>query len=170
MRGSRMKLRGSRANPTHPPAIGPSAAGHQVSCVIVDDHREQACSYRGPGKIAVNAFAAIPVGASTLAKNPSTISAHVFTASAAMVGVCITVIGIFQVVTTLRSEDSLGDDFLAMNAILYLITTLLSYWALRTSNVNRNHFLEKLVDVLFLIALTCTTAIAGFITWAITVH
>ena len=87
-----------------------------------------------------------------------------------MVGVCITVIGIFQVVTTLRSEDSLGDDFLAMNAILHLITTRLSYWALRTSNVNRNHFLEKLVDVLFLIALTCTTSIAGFITWAITVH
>jgi hypothetical protein len=98
------------------------------------------------------------------------ICVHVFTASEAMVGVCITVIGIFQVVTTLRSEDSLGDDFLAINAILYLITTLLSYWALRTSNVNRNHFLEKLVDILFLIALTCTTAIAGFITWAITVH
>lgn len=93
---------------------------------------------------------------------------HIFTASAAMVGVCITVIGIFQVVSTLRSEDSLGDDLLAINAILYLITTLLSYWALRTRQVNRNHLLEKLIDGLFLTALTCTTGIAGFITWAIT--
>ncbi|MBM3110360.1 hypothetical protein H8F21_04370 [Pseudomonas sp. P66] len=93
---------------------------------------------------------------------------HIFTASAAMVGVCITVIGIFQVVSTLRSEDSLGDDFLAINAILYLITTLLSYWALRTRKLNRNHMLEKLIDGLFLTALTCTTGIAGFITWAIT--
>ncbi|KPG95628.1 hypothetical protein AEQ67_20625 [Pseudomonas sp. RIT-PI-q] len=96
------------------------------------------------------------------------ICVHIFTASAAMVGVCITVIGIFQVVSTLRSEDSLGDDFLAINAILYLITTLLSYWALRTRQLNRNHLLEKVIDGLFLIALTCTTGIAGFITWTIT--
>jgi hypothetical protein len=96
------------------------------------------------------------------------ICVHVFTASAARVGVCITVIGIFQVITTLRSENSLGDDFLAINAILYLITTLLSYWTLRTQKINRNPLLEKLTDALFLIALTCTTGIAGFIAWTIT--
>ncbi|MFU2327995.1 hypothetical protein [Pseudomonas sp. NFX98] len=96
------------------------------------------------------------------------ICVHVFTASAAMVGVCITVIGIFQVVSTLRSADSMGDDFLAVNAILYLITTMLSYWSLRTRKMARNHFLEKLIDILFLTALTCTTGIAAFITWAIT--
>jgi hypothetical protein len=96
------------------------------------------------------------------------ICVHVFTASAAMVGVCITVIGIFQVITTLRREDSLGDDLLAVNAILYLITTLLSYWSLRTRKLRRNHLLERLIDVLFLTALTFTTGVAGFITWAIT--
>ncbi|MGE8187474.1 hypothetical protein [Pseudomonas sp. NPDC086278] len=96
------------------------------------------------------------------------ICVHIFTASAAMVGVCITVIGIFQVVTTLRSEDTLGDDLLAVNAILYLTTTLLSYWALRTRKLRRNHVLEKVIDVLFLTALTFTTMVAGFITWAMT--
>ncbi|MFJ2709331.1 MULTISPECIES: hypothetical protein [unclassified Pseudomonas] len=96
------------------------------------------------------------------------ICVHIFTASAAMVGVCITVIGIFQVVTTLRKEGTIGDDLLAINAIFYLITTLLSYWALRTRQLNRNHLLEKVIDGLFLFALTCTTFIAGFITWAIT--
>jgi hypothetical protein len=34
--------------------------------------------------------------------------------------------------------------------------------------MQRSPFLEKLTDALFLIALTCTTGIAGFITWAIT--
>jgi hypothetical protein len=96
------------------------------------------------------------------------ICVHIFTASAAMVGVCLTVIGIFQVVTTLRKEGTLGDDLLAVNAIFYLITTMLSYWSLRTRQFNRNHLLEKLTDGLFLFALTCTTFIAGFITWAIT--
>ncbi|AVF37674.1 hypothetical protein [Rahnella sikkimica] len=96
------------------------------------------------------------------------ICVHIFTASAAMVGVCITVIGIFQVITTLRKEGTLGDDLLAVNAILYLASTILSYWALRTRSVGRNHKLEKIVDVLFLVALTFTTVVAGVITWAMT--
>ncbi|MDE1185390.1 MAG: hypothetical protein PW844_02735 [Pantoea sp.] len=96
------------------------------------------------------------------------ICVHIFTASAAMVGVCITVIGIFQVITALRREDTLGDDMLAVNAILYLATTILSYWALRTRNQRRNHRLEKIVDLLFLVALTFTTVAAGVITWAMT--
>ncbi|MFU2319000.1 hypothetical protein [Rahnella sp. PCH160] len=57
---------------------------------------------------------------------------------------------------------------LAVNAILYLASTILSYWALRTRNVGRNHKLEKIVDVLFLVALTFTTVVAGVITWAMT--
>lgn len=96
------------------------------------------------------------------------ICVHIFTASAAMVGVCITVIGIFQVITTLRKEGTLGDDLLAVNAILYLASTILSYWALRTRSVRRNHKLEKTADILFLVALTFTTIVAGVITWAMT--
>lgn len=96
------------------------------------------------------------------------ICVHVFTASAVMVGVCITVIGIFQVITTLRREDTLGDDFLAVNAIMYLITTLLSYWQLRTKNLRRNHLLEKIIDVIFISALIFTTLIACTITWVMT--
>jgi hypothetical protein len=96
------------------------------------------------------------------------ICVHIFTASAGMVGVCITVIGIFQVITTLRREGTLGDDLLAINAILYLTTTILSYWALRTRNQRRNLVLEKVIDILFLVALTFTTVVAGVITWAMT--
>ncbi|MEG3133058.1 hypothetical protein SC206_05700 [Rouxiella sp. T17] len=96
------------------------------------------------------------------------ICVHIFTTSAAMVGVCITVIGIFQVITTLRKEDSLGDDLLAANAILYLLSTILSYWHLRTPRIRRRHFLEQVIDAIFLVALTFTTIVAGIITWAMT--
>ncbi|MGB9097244.1 hypothetical protein [Erwinia sp.] len=102
------------------------------------------------------------------AKIEKDICVHIFTASAGMVGVCITVIGIFQVVTTLRKEDTLGDDLLAVNAFLYLVTTLLSYWGLRSGGVKHQPLLEKWIDILFLIALTFTTCIAGLITWAMT--
>jgi len=94
---------------------------------------------------------------------------HIFTASSAMVGVCITVIGILRVVISIRRADLVGDDLLAVNAMLYLVACLLSYSALRTRNVQRNHTLERCADTLFLLALTLTTVTAGFITWAMSV-
>ncbi|MHA6206088.1 hypothetical protein ACXU4B_16805 [Dyella soli] len=95
------------------------------------------------------------------------ICVHIFTASAAMVGVCLTVIGILRVVISLRREDLIGDDLLAINALLYLASCLLSYWALRTRSIRRNHRLERAADVIFLVALVFTAINAGFITWAI---
>jgi len=95
------------------------------------------------------------------------ICVHIFTASAAMVGVCLTVIGILRVVISLRKEDLVGDDLLAVNAMLYLASCLLAYWALRTRSVRRNHRLERVADAIFLVALVFTAINAGFITWAI---
>jgi hypothetical protein len=98
------------------------------------------------------------------------ICVHIFTASAAMVGVCLTVIGIIRVVISLRRPDIFGDDLLAVNAMLYLGACLVSYWALRTRNMRRNHRLERSADVLFLVALTLTAVNALFIAWAVSVH
>jgi hypothetical protein len=53
---------------------------------------------------------------------------HIFTVSSAMVGVCLTVIGLIRVVITLGSADTLADDLLAADALLFLISCLLSYW------------------------------------------
>ena len=57
---------------------------------------------------------------------------HIFTVSSAMVGVCLTVIGLIRVVITFGRADTLADDFLAGDALLFLISCLLSYWALRS--------------------------------------
>jgi len=65
------------------------------------------------------------------------ISVHIFTVSSAMVGVCLTVIGLIRVVITLGTADTLADDFLAADALLFLISCLLSYWALRSRSVHR---------------------------------
>ena len=98
------------------------------------------------------------------------ICVHIFTASAALVGVCLTVIGIIRVVISLRRSDVFGDDLLAINAMLYLAACLTSYWALRTRSLGRNHRLERRADVLFLAALTLTAVNAAFIAWAVSVH
>ena len=78
---------------------------------------------------------------------------HIFTVSSAMVGVCLTVIGLIRVVITLGRADTLADDLLAGDALLFLISCLLSYWALRSRSLRRMHRLEKIADGIFIIAM-----------------
>ena len=54
------------------------------------------------------------------------ISIHIFTVSSAMVGVCLTVIGLIRVVITFGKADTVADDLLAADAFLFLISCLLS--------------------------------------------
>lgn len=109
-------------------------------------------------------------GTSERTRLDENICVHIFTASAAMVGVCLTVVGIIRVVISRHKSDLIADDLLAVNAILYLASSLLSYWALRTRNLIRNYRLERTADIIFLVALTLTTVSAAYITWAMSVH
>lgn len=92
---------------------------------------------------------------------------HIFTVSASMVGVCLTVIGLVRVVISFHKVDTLADDFLAADAVLFLLSCLLSYWALRTRSARRMHRVERCADVLFMLALVLMVFICGFITWAV---
>jgi hypothetical protein len=94
---------------------------------------------------------------------------HIFTVSAAMVGVCLTVIGLLRVVITLRKADSVADDLLAADAVLFLVSCLSAYWAIRTRNTRRMHRLERFADAVFILALLFMVGICGFITYAIAV-
>jgi hypothetical protein len=94
---------------------------------------------------------------------------HIFTVSSAMVGVCLTVIGLIRVVITLGSVDTLTDDLLAGDALLFLISCLLSYWALRSRTLRRMHRIEKIADGIFLIAMIGMVVICALITYSISV-
>src|SRR5438105_15917110 len=88
---------------------------------------------------------------------------HIFTVSSAMVGVCLTVIGLIRVVIILGSADTLADDFLAADALLFLISCLLSYWALRSRGLRRMHRLEKIADSIFIIAMIGMVVVCALI-------
>jgi hypothetical protein len=94
---------------------------------------------------------------------------HVFTVSAAMVGVCLTVIGVLRVVMTVRKVDTLADDFLAGDAVLFLVACLTAYWALRTRRSRRLHGVERFADFVFIVALVFMVVICGYITYAIAI-
>jgi hypothetical protein len=95
------------------------------------------------------------------------ISIHIFTVSSAMVGVCLTVIGLIRVVITFGKADTVADDLLAADAFLFLLSCLLSYSALRTRSKRRMNRMERIADGIFILAMILMVTICGFITYAI---
>jgi hypothetical protein len=96
------------------------------------------------------------------------ISVHILSVSAAMVGVCLTVIGLLRVVITIQKADTVADDLLAADSILFLISCLLSYWALRTRTTRRMHNVERVADAVFILALVLMVVVCAFVAFAIT--
>src|SRR5947199_9282180 len=78
---------------------------------------------------------------------------HIFTVSSAMVGVCLTVIGLIRVVITLGKADTLADDLLASDALRVLTSCLLSYTALRARSLPRMHNIERAADDVCVVAM-----------------
>jgi len=95
------------------------------------------------------------------------ISIHIFSVSAAMVGVCLTVIGLIRVVITLGKADTIADNLLAVDALLFLTATMMSYTALRSRTMRKMKYFERFADWLFIVAMTLMAAICTFIVYAI---
>src|SRR6266480_6551931 len=108
-------------------------------------------------------------GGNNKTKLEEDICIHIFTVSSAMVGVCLTVIGLIRVVITLGKADTLADDLLAGDALLFLISCLLSYSALRSRTVRRMHRIERAADVVFITAMFVMVAVCALVTYAVSV-
>ncbi|MDQ1117845.1 hypothetical protein EA658_12910 [Pseudoxanthomonas winnipegensis] len=85
--------------------------------------------------------------------------------SAAMVGVCLTGVGLLHVAAAVNQKATLADDLLAWDAVIFLIATLVSYFGLRTGT--RNHRLEQVADVAFIVAMVVLTGGGLYITYSI---
>ena len=83
-------------------------------------------------------------------KKLDNISNHIFPVSATMVGVCMTVISVMQLVPK-NSISSWADQLLAINSLAFLASTMLSYWSIR--HKENSSQTERYADRLFLIGL-----------------
>jgi hypothetical protein len=90
---------------------------------------------------------------------------HIFSVSAAMVGVCLTVIGLIRIVVAASFIMTLADDFLAMDALLFLIACLFAYSALRCQKTIKMYRLERIADYLFISALILMVAACAIIAY-----
>ena len=93
------------------------------------------------------------------------LAVHIFSASAAMVGVCLTVINLFRLSNKLRNVGSIGDEILALDAGAFLVSCILAYLTLRTREVRRRDTIEQVADWIFLCALGLMAVVCGLIAY-----
>lgn len=89
----------------------------------------------------------------------------IFTASSALVGVCITVISIVRTFPNPKAIGTWVDDVLAVDAMLFLISCALAYGVLRSRDARRIHRLETAADIVFLAALGGMVTVCATVVW-----
>jgi hypothetical protein len=84
-------------------------------------------------------------------RSPNNLSGHILPTSGAMLGVCMTVISIVKLTQTNRGIAYWVDDLLAVDALIFLTSSIFSYLSLR-SNSKKIYF-EEIADKFFMLAL-----------------
>ena len=80
---------------------------------------------------------------------------------------CLTVIGLIRVVVATINVDTIADNLLAVDALLFLASCLLSYWALRTRSIRRMYRVERVADAIFVTGMLLMTGVCSIIAYAV---
>ncbi|MGC2049206.1 MAG: hypothetical protein WA635_11425 [Gallionella sp.] len=86
------------------------------------------------------------------------LSNHILYVSATMVGVCMTMLSIIQLIPK-EIVSRWVDDALSLDSMLFLASTFLSYWSLRHELVSEKY--EKAADLVFMAGMILL-AMTGF--------
>ena len=78
------------------------------------------------------------------------LSSHILPTSAAMLGVCMTVISIVKLNQLNHGINSWIDEILAIDALFFLLSSILSYISLRNDNIA----IEDWADKVFIFAIS----------------
>lgn len=87
----------------------------------------------------------------------------IFSVAAGMIGVCLTGIGLLQVVGSVRKLATWGDELLALDAIMFLGCCLLAFLSFRVP-VRLRSRMRKWADGMFFVGLLLMVIICALIT------
>lgn len=90
-------------------------------------------------------------------KRESLLSSHILPVSATMVGVCMTVISVIQLAPK-NSISSWADEMLALDSMVFLISTILSYWSLRHQDEHVK--IERYADRFFILGMLIMVSVS----------
>jgi hypothetical protein len=89
----------------------------------------------------------------------------VFSVSAGMIGVCLTAIGLVQILAHAKRVESLCDDLIVIDAMVFGVSALLGFRGLRRFVRHQVPLSNELMDWSFLTGLGLTIAICGVFAW-----
>ncbi|MFN0053712.1 MAG: hypothetical protein ACKV0T_16145 [Planctomycetales bacterium] len=91
----------------------------------------------------------------------------VFSVSAGMVGVCLTGIGLIQVMTMLKDFTTLCDELLVIDALMFLFSCFVSYWAMHHRLQKHYRRLRLVVDTFLMAGILLMFLVCAMIAWSI---
>ena len=92
---------------------------------------------------------------------------RLLSAATSMTGICVGLLGAVNAFNRSRNVDTLADDILALNALLFLICCYLIIWALRTLSRRRAARLLLMVEYTFLGAMTLLVLTGFFVVYSV---
>ena len=90
---------------------------------------------------------------------------EIFTNSPPMLALCLTVIGLIKIYTTLQHVTTLMDNCLAFGVVAFFVATITSYFAIRARTPMRRIKLGRIADWSFLAGLACAAVVAIMVTF-----
>jgi hypothetical protein len=91
----------------------------------------------------------------------------VFSVSAGMVGVCLTAIGLIQVMEHLSRITTLCDEILAADSLLFLNSCILSYWSLHHRFRRHYRRIRLVVDTILIAGILMMAVVCGMIAYSL---
>jgi hypothetical protein len=88
----------------------------------------------------------------------------IFSVAAGMIGVCLTGIGLLHVANAMRQITTLADEFLAVDAILFLGCCLTAFLSFRLHHPVAQRRLRKAADAMFFFGLLLMVVSCALIT------
>ena len=87
--------------------------------------------------------------------------------SASLAGLSVGAVTLFRLTDKSVRLATFADDLLVICAALFLLSTYFIFWALRSRKLGRTRWLARLVDGLFLIALTGLVLVGFMMVYAL---
>jgi hypothetical protein len=98
---------------------------------------------------------------------PRGLADHILPSSATMIGVCMTVISVSQLIPKENISKHV-DEMLAFDGLLFLASAMLSYFSIR--NPHYADTLERRADLVFLAAITLMVVIGFVVSFELLIH
>jgi heme/copper-type cytochrome/quinol oxidase subunit 4 len=87
----------------------------------------------------------------------------ILSVSAGMVGVCLTAISLLGITKSLNKTETLIDDILAGDAVVFMVVALLGFLGMRTRLATTWRGFALVVDTIFCLGLIVTVIVAGLL-------